>query len=333
MSKLISVVVPAFNEEACVDELAARLRTVADNLSAEYAFEFIIVENGSMDMTYAHLLAIRQADSRFKIIRFSRNFGMEGAVTAGLRKARGDAAVIMCADLQDPPEMIEQFLTHLEQGYDNIYGQITKRSDEGWLRQRLTHVFYALLHRANGGKVPKGVSDFRMVSKRMYTVLNALPERHRMLRAMWGWIGFKSIGVGYERPPRHGGKSTYALFRNIYFALHGIAASTTTPLKLIPMAGLTLSALSFISLIAMAVSWIVGGVPFNGFGTIVALQLGLFGLLFLLLGVLSEYVGMIFEEVRARPMYVLDTTHGFQAEEEVSTNGHLVGSYTPMMVS
>ncbi len=310
--KLISVVIPAFNEEACVDELAARLSSVAATLVPTYDFEFIIVENGSVDTTYAHLLAIHARDPRFKIIRFSRNFGMEGAVTAGLRKAQGAAAVVMCADLQDPPEMIPEFLTYFEQGYDNIYGQITKRTDEDWLRQRLTRVFYWLLHRANGGKVPQGVSDFRLVSRKMYTVLNALPERHRMLRAMWGWIGFRHIGVQYVRPPRHGGKSTYALFRNIYFALHGIAASSITPLKLIPIAGLSLSALSFLALIVMTVRWVVTGVPFNGFGTIVALQLGLFGLLFLLLGVLSEYVGMTFEEVRARPIFVTDVEHGFE---------------------
>jgi glycosyltransferase involved in cell wall biosynthesis len=326
MSRLVSVVVPAFNEEACIGELAARLRQVAAALRPAYAFEFIIVENGSGDSTYAQLLAVTDEDPRFRIIRLSRNFGMEGAVTAGLRRARGDAAVIMCADLQDPPEMIPQFAQYLEQGYDNIYGRITKRSDEGRLRQYLTRIFYWLLHRANGGKVPQDVSDFRMVSRRMYRVLNALPERHRMLRAMWGWIGFRSIGVPYVRPPRHGGRSTYALLRNIYFALHGIAASTTTPLKLIPIAGLSLSGLSFASLIFMAARWVVGGVPFNGFGTIVALQLGLFGLLFLLLGVLSEYVGMIFEEVRARPMYVVEAEHGFEAEE-ASVNGRATGTY------
>jgi len=326
MSRLVSVVVPAFNEEACIGELATRLRGVAATLCPAYAFEFIIVENGSVDSTYAQLLTITGEDSRFRVIRLSRNFGMEGAVTAGLRKARGDAAVIMCADLQDPPELIPKFIEYLEQGYDNIYGRIIKRSDEGRLRQYLTRIFYWLLHRANDGRVPQGVSDFRMVSRRMYRVLNALPERHRMLRAMWSWIGFRSIGVPYVRPPRHGGRSTYALLRNIYFALHGIASSTTTPLKLIPIAGLSLSGFSFVGLLFMSLRWVMGGVPFNGFGTIVALQLGLFGLLFLLLGVLSEYVGMIFEEVRARPMYVVETEHGFEAEE-ASTNGRTTGAY------
>ena len=230
---------------------------------------------------------------------------MEGAVTAGLQYITGAAAVIMCADLQDPPELIPAFIKRWEDGYENVYGCIVERTDESWLRQRLTRVFYWLLHRANNHPVPQNVSDFRLVSRKMYQALNALPEKHRMLRAMWGWIGFRHVGVPYTRPARHGGTSTYRLLRNISFGLHGIAVSSIAPLKLIPFFGVALSAFSFLALGGLIVRWVVFGVPFAGFGTIVALQLGLFGLLFLLLGVLSEYVGMIFEEVRGRPIYVV----------------------------
>jgi len=312
--KLVSVVVPAYNEEECIEELSIRLRAVSEQLDPAYEFEFIIVENGSADSTYQKLLAIRNADPRFKIIRLSRNFGMEGAVTAGLRQARGDAAIIMCADLQDPPEMIPEFIARWQQGYENVYGLITKRTDEDWLRQRLTGVFYWLLNRTNKHPVPQNVSDFRLVSRRMYETMNALPERHRMLRSMWGWIGFPHVGVPYIRPPRHGGRSTFRLTRNIAFGLHGIAVSSITPLMLIPFFGIALSVLSFLALIGLAVRWVVHGVPFAGFGTIVAMQLGLFGLLFLLLGILSAYVGIIFEEVRGRPVYVTDASHGFDPQ-------------------
>ena len=239
MQQLISVVIPAFNEEACVDELSRRLAAVADTLRGRFAFEFVIVENGSVDLTYPRLLAIHDRDPRFKIIRLSRNFGMEGGVTAGLQAATGEAAIIMCADLQDPPELIPEFIAKWEAGYQMVYGEITRRSDEGWLRQRLTSVFYWLLNHATTHKVPRNVSDFRLVSKKMYQTLNRLPERHRMLRSMWGWVGFASIGVPYGRPPRHAGKSTYQLFRNIGFGLHGIAVSSIAPLKLIPYAGFT----------------------------------------------------------------------------------------------
>ena len=303
--KLISVVSPAFNEEACVDELLRRLGQVAAKLEYAYDFEFVIVENGSVDDTYARLLALRALDSRLKIIRFSRNFGAEGAVTAALHHAKGDVAVIMSADLQDPPELIPEFVALWEQGYENVYGIIKRRTDEDIVRRVLTKVFYRILSRLNTQPVPENVSDFRLVSRAVYETLNRMSEKHRMMRTMWGWIGFKSIGLPYVRPARFGGKSTYKLLRNINFAIHGILASSVTPLKVIPIFGLTVSAISFTLLAVLAIRWIGLGVPFNGFGTIVALILGMFGLLFLFLGMISEYIGMIFEEVRQRPHYVI----------------------------
>ncbi len=316
MRKIISVVIPAFNEEECVEELARRLSSTAQQLANRYEFEFIIVENGSVDTTFQRLLAIHQRDARFKILRLSRNFGIEGAVTAGLRYITGDAAVIMCADLQDPPEMIPTFIDQWEQGYENVYGIVARRgSDEGVVRKALTRVFYWLINRVNPHPVPENVSDFRLVDRKMYAALNRLHEKNRMLRTMWGWIGFHSIGVPYERPPRHGGKSTFALWRNVVFALHGIASSSTTPLKIIPMFGVTVSALSVALLVGFIIRWVFFGVPFSGFGTIVALILLLFSVLFLFLGIVSEYVGMIFEETRNRPLFVANEAIGFEVRE------------------
>jgi dolichol-phosphate mannosyltransferase len=309
--KLISVVVPAYNETACVDELAARLQAVFAPLAPRYDFEAIIVENGSADDTYEKLLAIRARDPRFKIVQLSRNFGAEGAVTAGLRHASGDAAVIMCADLQDPPEVIPRFIERWEEGYENVYGVITRRTDEGVVRRTATAGFYWLINRLNDRPVPRNVSDFRLVDRRAYDALNAMQERNRMMRTMWGWIGFKSIGVEHARAPRHGGKSTYAFFRNVRFALNGIIASSVAPLKLIPLFGIGLSLLSFVAVIVLAIFWFTVGVPFAGYGTIVALMLLMFGLLFFFLGIISEYVGMIFEETRARPSFIVSAEHGF----------------------
>jgi len=309
--KLISIVVPAYDETECVDELAGRLQAVFAHLVPTYDFEAIIVENGSTDDTYPKLLAIRARDPRFKILQLSRNFGAEGAVTAGLQRATGDAAVIMCADLQDPPEVIPEFIEQWEKGYENVYGVITRRTDESWRRQWATAAFYWLINRLNDRPVPPNVSDFRLVDRRAYEALNAMPERNRMIRTMWGWIGFKSTGVEHERAPRHGGKSTYAFFRNVRFALNGIIASSVAPLKFIPLFGIGLSVISFVVLIVLAISWFRYGVPFAGYGTIVALMLLMFGLLFFFLGVISEYVGMIFDEVRARPSFIVRAEHGF----------------------
>lgn len=310
--KKISIVIPAFNEEECVNELAARLKTLSHGLSDRYDFEFVIVENGSIDSTFQKLLLIHYADPRFKILRLSRNFGIEGALAAGLRYIDGDAAVIMCADLQDPPEVVPEFIALWEEGYENVYGVIRSRSDESAFRQFMTRIFYWLVNRLTPQPVPQNVSDFRLVDKTLYGAMNQLNEKNRMMRAMWGWLGGKSIGVPFDRPPRHGGKSTYALFRNIAFAIRGIMSSSTTPLKVIPLFGVGLSGFSFVLLVGFVVRWFVLGVPFSGFGTIVALMLLLFGLLFLLLGMATEYIGLIFEEVRNRPVYVALDAYGFE---------------------
>jgi dolichol-phosphate mannosyltransferase len=320
--KIISVVVPAYNEADCVDELARRLQAVFATLPG-YDFEAIITENGSHDDTYEKLLAIRAADPRFKILRLSRNFGAEGAVTAGLMRATGDAAVVMCADLQDPPEVIPLFITQWEAGYENVYGIITKRSDESRVRQFATKMFYMLINKLNDQPVPRNVSDFRLVDRRAYEALNSMQERNRMMRTMWGWIGFRSTGVPHERPPRHAGKSTYAFFRNVRFALNGIVASSIAPLKVIPLFGAGLSIVSFLTLVVLTIDWMFFGVPFAGYGTIVALMLFMFGMLFLFLGIVSEYVGLIYLEVRRRPSFILSAEHGF---EHGSDNGVVASS-------
>ncbi len=314
----ISVVVPAFNEEDCVDELAHRLSLVAAELSERYQFEFLIVENGSRDRTLEKLVQIHRADSRFKVLRLSRNFGIEGAITAGLRNIDGDAAVIMCADLQDPPELIPVLIERWESGYKNVYAVVRNRSDEGPARRLFTRMFYWLVNRLHDSPVPANASDFRLVDRSLYLTLNKFNEKTRMLRTIWSWIGGPSIGVPFDRPPRHGGKSTYAFRRNIAFALRGIMSGSTTPLKIIPFFGTTLSLFSFVLLIGFIVRWIITGVPFNGFGTILAVILLLFGLLFLLLGMLAEYVGLIFEEVRNRPLYVASELYGIDPDSEHS---------------
>jgi glycosyltransferase involved in cell wall biosynthesis len=312
VKKLISVVSPAYNESSNVDELARRIRAVFDDeLAGKYDFECIIVENGSADDTYEKLLAIRERDHRFKILQLSRNFGIEGAITSGLRRATGDAAVIMCADLQDPPEVLPRFIERWEQGFQNVYGVITKRTDEGRTRRFLTRGFYWLINKMSDRPVPSNVSDFRLLDRVVYTAVNRFPERNRMFRAVWAWVGFRSTGVEHERPPRTGGQSTYGLVRNIRFALTGIMASSITPLKIIPIFGLALSGLSFISMPILTTVWLLYGVPFAGFGTIVSLILMLFGLLFLFLGIMSEYIGLIFDEVRRRPGFIVSAECGF----------------------
>jgi len=308
---LVSVVVPAYNEGKCVDELARRLALVFDRYPERYEFEAIIVENGSRDDTYERLLAIHAADPRFKVLRLLRNFNMEGGMCAGLAQAKGDACVIMAADLQDPPELITQFLEQWEHGYDNVYQVVTKRTDNSLFRRIAAQTFYWLINRISDHPVPRNASDFRLVDRRLVEAFNAMPERNRMVRAMWTWVGGRSIGVAHERPPRFGGTSAFSTLRTAGFAIRGILSNSYLPLKVIPLTGVAFGLTSFIGLAIYTTRAIVFGVPFAGFGTLVSLNLLLFGFLFLLLGLMSEYVGMIYEEVRGRPSFIVRDARGF----------------------
>ena len=304
----ISIVIPAYNEEECVDELARRLDAVFAELGPRYEFEAIIVENGSYDATFEKLVAIAEADSRYTVVQLSRNFLMEGGMIAGLDRATGDAALIMSADLQDPPELIPRFVELWEQGYENIYGVILNREDNSLFRRAAAQTFYWLIDKMSDTPVPRNASDFRLVDRRAYQAFNSLDERNRMVRSTWGWLGFHSTGVEHDRPPRFGGESNFRVFETAGFAYRGILASSFKVLRAFPLIGFALGAISFIAFIVLVIQALAFGVPFPGFGTLACLMTLLFGLLFIVLGVMSEYLGMVFVETRQRPLYVVRQT-------------------------
>ena len=302
--KLISLIIPAYNEEDCVDELFNRLDAVFAT-EPQYDFEVVIVENGSIDSTWVKLQAIAEKDSRFKILKLSRNFRMDGGLTAGLDFIKGDACVLMTADLQDPPELIPQFLRYWEQGYENIFGVITKREGTGPIRTMNSKLFYWLAGKLTDGRIPRNASDFRLVDRKVYEAVKSMTERNRFVRGVFAWAGFNSIGVPMERPPRFGGVSNAHTLKVLDLAFKGIFAHSYKPLRLITVFGFVLSGLSFISIVPLFFLWLFVGVPFAGFGTLVGLFLLVFGIVSLMLGILSEYVGLIYEEVKARPNYVV----------------------------
>jgi glycosyltransferase involved in cell wall biosynthesis len=304
MKKLISIIIPAYNEEDCVDELATRLKQLFE-VESKYDFEAIIVENGSIDTTWDKLKKIANSDPRFKILKLSRNFRMDGGLTAGLDYVSGDACVLMTADLQDPPEFISEFLRKWEDGWENVYGVITKRTGTGPIRTFNSKLFYFVADKLTDGRIPKNASDFRLVDKKVYLAIKSMAERNRFVRGLFAWAGFKSIGIPMERPPRFGGVSNAHTFGVIDLAFKGIFAHSYKPLRLITMFGIILSAISFLTIIPLAIIWITSGVPFAGFGTIVSLFLFVLGILSLMIGILSEYIGLIYEEVKARPNYLV----------------------------
>ena len=310
MKKLISIIIPAYNETDCVDELARRLSLVFESESA-YDFECVIVENGSIDDTYEKLLKINAADSRFKILKLARNFRMDGGLTAGLSHVTGDACVLMTADLQDPPELIPDFLRLWEQGYENVYGVVTERQGTGPIRTFNSKAFYWLANTLTDGRVTKNASDFRLVDRTVYESVRAMDERNRFVRGLFSWVGFNSIGVPMVRPPRHGGVSNAHTLKVLDLAFKGIFAHSYKPLRLISVIGMLVSLGAVITTIWLAIQAVAFGVPFSGYGTIMCTLLLGIGIITLLLGVIGEYLALIYEEVKRRPNYIVSKKIGF----------------------
>jgi dolichol-phosphate mannosyltransferase len=310
MPPLISIIVPAYNERDNVQELARRLGLVFAERLPGYGLEAIIVENGSADDTWKKLEAVHLDDPRFKAVQLARNFRMDGGITAGLQYATGDAAVIMTADLQDPPEVIPELVARWEEGYENVYGIVTERQGTGPMRRLNSKMFYWLAGKLTGEAFPRNASDFRLVDRRVYEAVRDMDERNRFMRGLFAWVGFRSIGVPHTRPPRFGGVSHAHTFKVLDLAMKGIFAHSYVLLKLISLVGVALSVLSVVALALLTFRFVLFGVPFAGFGTIVCLVILLFGFLFTMLGVMSEYVGLIYEEVKQRPNFVVRQTLG-----------------------
>ena len=318
MKKLISVVIPAFNEEDCVDELAKRLIEVF-RFESSYDFEVVIIENGSTDSTWNKLESIALADNRFKLVQLSRNFRMDGGLTAGLEFIEGDACVLMTADLQDPPELISQFLRKWEEGWENVYGIVTKRQGTKFLRRMNSLLFYWLASKLTDGRIPRNASDFRLVDRKVYKTVREMQERNRFVRGLYAWAGFKSIGIPMERPPRFGGVSNAHTSIVLDLAFKGVFAHSYKPLRLITIFGFSLSLFSICLIPVLALIWVFQGVPFAGFGTMVALILLLFGLTAAMLGVVSEYIGLIYEEVKQRPNFIVTRTLNIKEGNELES--------------
>lgn len=311
--KSISVVTSAFNEEACIPELYSQLKAVFE-LEKAYRWKLVIIDNGSTDSTWKVIYDLCLSDKRLDGIRMSRNFSLDAAFTCGLDAIEDDAAIIMCSDLQDPPNIIHQFLRGYEAGYDQVVAKITSRKTVPLMRRILSKIFYKFAVFLTNSRIPEGVSDFRLVNRKCYMAMRSMREQHRFVRGLFAWTGFKTLEVEMERPPRFGGESHFLgtkLLTVISWSIQNLIANSVRPLLWISGFGILSSLLSFVVVLVSSVSWFLFGVPFAGFGTIVGLiSLG-FSLVFLFLGVISQYIALIFEQVKERPLYVIaETTKG-----------------------
>jgi polyisoprenyl-phosphate glycosyltransferase len=311
MKKKISIVIPAYNEEENLDELTKRLQVMMSSAD-RYDFEVIIIENGSYDSSYARLLEINKADSRFKIIHLSRNFNSYGGILAGLSYASGDATVAMCADLQDPPELILDFIRKWEEGYEVVYGVVQKREGISIVRKILYPMFYKIFFILTDKTAPENANDFRLMDRKVYSVVNDMKENNKFIRGLVAWTGFRQTGIPFERPPRFAGESK-ANFRGVLnLALHGIFSFSNLPLRIATYFGIFVSIISFIFLVIELLLFVLYGREVPGFTTIVILILFLFGALFLMLGIIGEYISRIYEEVKDRPSFIVNETVGFE---------------------
>ena len=307
--KSIEIISPVFNEQECLPEFINQCLAIFSEIP-QYEWGLTLVENGSTDNSWNIMQEKALHNPKIKLIKLSRNFGMDGGLTAGISQSRADAIILMASDLQDPPSAIPGFVEMWEKGYDNVYGIVTKRGGVPLIRRMNSQIFYFVANRLTGNLIPRNVSDFRLLSKRMYSALYSMKEANRVVRGMIAWLGFKSVGIDVERAPRYGGQSKAHSWRVIGIGVRAILANSYLPLRLISFLGFFVSLGSILSLVFTTILFLFYGVPFPGFGTIISLILLLFGILFLILGILSEYIGMIYEEVKMRPNFVIEEVKG-----------------------
>ena len=308
MSKTtVEVITSAYNEEDCLQELFSRLEKVFE-LEPNYKFKIIIMENASTDKTWQIISNEALSNSDIKAIKMSRNFSLDAAFTCGIDLAKADVAIIMTSDLQDPPEAIPELLRKYEEGYQQVLVKISSRKSVPIIRRILSTLFYKIANKLTGGMLPESVSDFRLLDRRTYSAIKTLRESHRFMRGLSSWVGFKTTHIEIERPPRFAGESKFmkiSLIGAIAQASRSILAYSATPLLWVSISGFVLSAFSILGILFMSIIWLTSGVPFAGFGTIVGLICLGFSLTMLCIGVLAQYLGLIYEEVKQRPLYII----------------------------
>lgn len=307
--KLLSIVVPVYNEQEVIDETFRRLSEVFKNYFMK--IEYIFINDGSKDNTYFKLGQIAENNPEVRIINFARNFGHQIAITAGMDYAKGDAVVIIDADLQDPPEVIKQMVEKWQEGYEVVYGKRLQREGETFFKKFTAKMFYRFLDSMTDVKLPVDVGDFRLIDRKVCDAMKCLPERSRYVRGLVSWVGFKQTSVEYKREKRFAGETKYPLKKMIKLAGDGIFSFSYKPLKLATFAGMVISALSFIYLIIVLIQKFVKNDIASGWASSMAVSLFFNGVMLIVLGIMGEYVGRIYEEVKARPLYIVGELIGF----------------------
>ena len=302
----VSMVIPMYYEEKVVDECYKRVKEVLDNLK-KYEYEIIFINDGSKDKTLEILEEIAKKDEKVKVISFSRNFGHQAAVTAGLKEVTGDVVVIIDADLQDPPELIPEMLNLWEEGNEVVYGKRKARSGESIFKLMTAKMFYKTLNALSDVDIPKDTGDFRLVDRKVVDQMNSLPEHNKFLRGLWSWLGFKQYAFEYERKERFAGETKYPLKKMLKLASDGIISFSSKPIKLVGALGIISIAISIILFIYAIVAYIFKFEGLSAGWTSIIVAVSFFsGVQLLSLWIISEYIGRIYDESKGRPQYIVE---------------------------
>jgi polyisoprenyl-phosphate glycosyltransferase len=310
MSPVLSIVAPAYNEERNLPAFLAATIPVLEGIGVP--FEIVFVDDGSRDGTLGMLAAAASQDSRIKVVGLARNFGKDVALSAGLAHASGDAIVPIDCDLQHPPELIPQFYARWREGFDMVIGVRSRRDEEGWLRRTLSQTYYKVMRSMTSVEIPPNAGDFRLLDRKILDVINKMPERHRFMKGIFAWPGFKVSSIEFQANVRaNETRSSWSFFKLWRFALDGLFSFSTAPLKLWTYIGALSAAAAFVYGIITLIQKLFIGIAVSGYASLLIVLLFFNGLLLLSNGIQGEYIARIFEEVKGRPLYVVGQTFGF----------------------
>ncbi len=311
-SPTLSVVAPVFNEEAILHELYKRLSVVLDGAGLDW--ELVLINDGSRDRSPEIMRELHAADPRVKVINFARNFGHQVAITAGADYASGQAVVIIDADLQDPPEVILDLLAKWREGYEVVYAVRSERKGETFFKEFTAKAFYRIIYKITDINIPMDTGDFRLMDRKVVEALRTMREKHRFMRGMSVWVGFKQTGVHYVRAERYAGVTKYPLKKMLKFALDGITSFSYFPLQLATYIGFISAALAVLGILATIILRLTGSHAFYGQATTLVAVLFLGGVQLISLGIIGEYLGRIYDEVKGRPLYIVREALGFEEQ-------------------
>jgi polyisoprenyl-phosphate glycosyltransferase len=312
----LSVVAPVFNEEQILPELYRRVSEVLDGAGLDW--ELVMINDGSRDRSPEIMAELHAKDPRVKVIDFARNFGHQVAITAGTDYARGDAIVIIDADLQDPPEVILDLLAKWREGYEVVYAIRSERKGETWFKEFTAKAFYRIIYQITDINIPMDTGDFRLMDRKVVDAIKTMREKHRFMRGMSVWVGFKQTGVYYVRAERYAGETKYPLKKMFKFALDGITSFSYFPLQLATYVGFISAGIAILGIIAAIILRLAGSHALLGQATTLVAVLFLGGVQLIFLGIIGEYLGRIYDEVKGRPLYIVRDALGFEEGERVA---------------